>query len=78
VKVNSRVRELFDREVSMVDMFGSTTVRALARHLTGTDSSVEQVVQAQMLLSRDSGGKHASRSRQVLRQLANELVEESL
>jgi len=78
VKVNSRVRELFNREVSMVDMFGSTTVRALARHLTGTDSSVEQVVQAQMLLSRDSGGKHASRSRQVLRQLANELVEESL
>jgi hypothetical protein len=62
----------------MVDMFGFTTIRALARHLTGTDSSVEGVVQAQALLTQDNGGKHALRSRQVLRQLANELVEESL
>jgi non-ribosomal peptide synthetase component F len=78
VRVNSRLREAFSKEVSMVDMFGFTTIRALARHLTGTDSSVEGVVQAQALLTQDNGGKHALRSRQVLRQLANELVEESL
>jgi amino acid adenylation domain-containing protein len=78
VRVNSRLREAFSKEVSMVDMFGFTTIRALARHLTGTDSSVEDVVQAQAVQTQNSGGKHALRSRQVLRQLANELVEESL
>jgi amino acid adenylation domain-containing protein len=78
VRVNSRLRETFSKDISMVDMFGFTTIRALASHINGIVSSVEDVVAAQVVQTKDSGGKHALRSRQLFRQLASELVEESL
>lgn len=35
MRVHSRIRDAFDQDIAMVDMFRCTTVRALAQHLSG-------------------------------------------
>ena len=39
MRVRSRLQQVFDRDITMVDMFRHTTVRALAHHLAGPPES---------------------------------------
>jgi amino acid adenylation domain-containing protein len=73
VRVNSRLRQAFNKEITMVDMFGFTTVRTLANHLTGTDSIDEDAVQKRSDVQKDTARRH----RQLRRHLASELLKES-
>jgi len=78
VRVHSRLGEVFSKELSMVDMFGFTTVRALANHIAGAPAPVEDAIQTHVLQTQQTARKLVPRRRQVLRDLANELVEESI
>ena len=73
-RANMRLRQVFEREITMVDMFRFTTVRTLATHLTGNgDSSVADLHQA-------TDGVRTGvlrRNRLLRRQFANELLKES-
>jgi len=74
MRVHSRLQQAFDKDITMVDMFRCTTVRALAHHLAGqSDSSVSDRVQAQGEVRKDAIRRH----RQLRRHLANELLMES-
>jgi len=76
VSVNTQLREAFNRDISMVDMFGFTTVRALANHLCGARTDAEEAIHTQAVETQHTARKLASRRRQVLLDFANELVEE--
>jgi amino acid adenylation domain-containing protein len=74
MRVHSRLQQAFDKDITMVDMFRCTTVRALAHHLAGqSDSSVSDRAQAQGEVRKDAIRRH----RRLRRHLANELPMES-
>ncbi len=74
MRVHSRLRQAFNSDITMVDLFRCTTVRALALHLAGqSDSSVSDRAQAPDELRRDAIRRH----RQLRRHLANESLSAS-
>jgi amino acid adenylation domain-containing protein len=74
MRVHSRLRKAFNKDITMVDMFKCTTVRALAQHLSGqSESSVSDGAQTQGEVRKDAIRRH----RQLRRHLANKLLMES-
>jgi len=74
MRVHSRLRQAFNKDITMVDLFRCTTVRALAQHLAGkSDSSVSDRVQVDGEMRKDA----IRRRRQFRQHLANELLMES-
>ena len=72
MKVQSRLRQAFHKDIPMVDMFTFTTVRALADHLAGeSDSTPTETVLVDVAMRR----KAVQRQRQVRQQIANEVLE---
>jgi amino acid adenylation domain-containing protein len=72
--VHTQLRQAFNKDITMVDLFRCTTVRALAQHLAGkSDSSVLDSIQADAEVRKDARRRH----RQLRRHLANELLKES-
>ena len=72
-RVNLKLKEVFDKKITMVDMFGFTTIRALGNHLNGADtepedSSLEVPAEAR---------KSTLRRRQAWQQFTDDLVKES-
>jgi amino acid adenylation domain-containing protein len=78
VRVNSRLKDAFQKDISMVDMFGFTTVRTLANYLTGGDATMDDGVQTVPVQTQDGARKQTLRRRQVWRHLASESVQEPL
>ena len=73
-RVHSQLRQAFNKDITMVDLFRCTTVRALAQYLAGqSDSSVGDRARAQGEMRKDAIRRH----RQLRRHLANELLIES-
>jgi acyl carrier protein len=73
-RVHTQLRQAFNKNFTMMDLFRYTTVRALAQYLAGqSDSSAPEKAQPQ-----GEARKHGiRRHRQLRRQLANELLRES-
>jgi amino acid adenylation domain-containing protein len=73
-RVHSQLRQAFNQDITIVDMFRRTTVQALAHHLAGQSAlGVSHAVQAQGEERKDAN----RRRRQLRRDLANELLMES-
>jgi amino acid adenylation domain-containing protein len=72
--VHSRLRQAFGNDITMVDLFRHTTVRALAQHLLGqAESSAPDKVETQSEMRKEL----ARRNRQLRRRQGKELVAES-
>ena len=74
MKVQSRLRLAFNKDIPMVDMFTFTTVRALAEHLSSEPSASPaevETAQPDVAMRR----KAVQRQRQVRQQIANEVLE---
>jgi amino acid adenylation domain-containing protein len=73
-RVHGQLRQAFDKDITMVDLFRYTTVRALAQYLTGhADSIVTEGGQPRGEVRKDVIQRH----RQLRRHLASELLKES-
>jgi amino acid adenylation domain-containing protein len=74
MRVHSQLRQAFNKDITIVDLFRYTTVRALAQHLGGqSDSSTSDRAQAQGEVRKDAMRRH----RQLRRHVARELLMES-
>ncbi len=75
MKVQARLRQAFNKDIAMLDLFRFTTVRALAQNLVGnSDASAPEIVHADGGLRK----KAVQRQRQLRQQVANELSERPL
>jgi acyl carrier protein len=73
MRVHSQLRQAFNKDIVMVDLFRYTTVRALAQYLAGqSDLSILDSVQASAEVQKDAIRRH----RQLRRNLAKELLVE--
>jgi hypothetical protein len=74
MRVRSQLQQAFNKDITMLDLFRYTTVRALGQYLaTQSDSNVPERAQARGEVRKDVIRRH----RQLRRQLANELLKES-
>jgi amino acid adenylation domain-containing protein len=73
-KIHGQLRQAFNKDIMMVDLFRYTTVRALAQYLAGqSDLSMSDTVQVDAGARKDAMRKH----RQLRGRLAKELLRES-
>jgi non-ribosomal peptide synthetase component F len=74
-RVHSQIRQVFSKDITMVDLFRFTTVRALAHHLAGqTDPSVADSSQEQREVRKDAIRRH----RQLRQNLLTDLPQEPI